>query len=176
MKYLLVLLLLIFTVSTDLMGQSEVQTTQIDVMATMVNENSANAVPLKIPVAENTPGKTVEISPTETNSGVVILSGTPYSTVNVRIPKKTIIKNEFGDDAELGKFKLLAGEFDNPSQMDIVTPSVCGEMSIPESGLLYIRVGGTISSDRELRGTYTGEIGFDCDSESSSFSETNNDL
>jgi len=134
----------------------------MDIMATVVNPDSVHSIDVKISVPSGFDGEFLEISLFDGKSGVVVISGRPYSKFDLAIPSESELRNQFGESAHLQNLRLMKGENRDVESMDVLTPATCSELMIPESGRVYLRVGGTVESEDSLRGFYLGKLNFDC--------------
>lgn len=145
--------------------QSNANSQSITVMATVISSASMDSVPLKISIsgAQNESELTLTLSDKE--SAEMILTGTPYGSVNVQIPSEQVVTNQFGQTARVKDFQLSYGNSEDQAAMDVVAPGSCSELMIPETGHLFFRIGATVTSESELKGVYTGSANFECTTE-----------
>lgn len=143
-------------------AQPEPETTQLDVMVTVVEASSLEKIGLKVSVKDDFGASEFTISPFVPESGQFMISGTPYRTINLRIPAVIDLENQFGEEATLHETRLMAGPGEELDSMEAVSASECMELSLSEAGRLYLRLGGTIESEQNPRGTFTGILSLDC--------------
>lgn len=143
-------------------AQPEPKNTQIDVMVTVVVASGLEKIGLKVSAKDDFETTELTISPFVPESGQFMISGTPYRTINLRIPAEIELENQFGDEATLQDTRLMAGPGEELDSMESVSSSECVELSLSEAGRLYLRLGGTIESEQNPRGTFTGMLSLDC--------------
>lgn len=146
-------------------AQSSGKTGSMAVMATVVNSESMDSVPLKISISKDQNESELTLVLSDEGSAEMILTGTPYESVNVQIPSELVVANQFGRSACVKDFQLIYGNSEKHAAMDVVSPGSCNELMIPKAGRLFIRIGATVTSDSELKGVYTGSADFECNTE-----------
>lgn len=165
MKYLSVLFQVLFFIPLLLSAQSGSEDVQLEIMASVVPSDDADNINIKINAMGTHGYETFEFSPFQQNSGVIMISGSPYSTLDIQIPRQTFLENQFGEEITLTDYQMITGPDKNADAMDVLSPAGCIELTIPESGHLFIRVGGSLETDNSLRGVYTGTLSIECESD-----------
>lgn len=169
MKRLIFFAILIISLPGITLAQTAHEDTRMKFMATVLPSVSVESVDVMIAINESESVNEVDLTPFVEQSGLIVISGTPYSEFRFRIPLETDLSNQFSERAILTDYRFIAGEDQNPDTMEMISPSACNEITIPESGTLYIRVGGTLQAEEkesDLRGIYTGTLSIDCETES----------
>lgn len=157
----LMLLSLIFVAGVSI-AQNNPARSQLEIMRAVVNSESVDSVEVKLSVKENG-GEMFDISPNVPHSATMIITGTPYSKIHLKVPSATVLRHPSGREAELRNIRLLAGNSKVPTSMDVLSPGECNELSVSETGQIYIRIGARITGGEPLKGIYIGRLHFDCD-------------
>ena len=165
MKVLAIIFLIGLFQSPVSLAQSAQKSLTLNIMAAALNQTSIDSVPLNVSLPKEVRSSEVTFPISEEKSGAIFIMGTPYDSVGVQIPADISVANQFGESAELKSFQLSYGKSDEVSSMDVVPPSGCRTVQIPKTGRIHIRLGGTLVSGEELRGTYTRSVRFDCSSQ-----------
>ncbi|MFO7846402.1 MAG: hypothetical protein R6V27_07565 [Balneolaceae bacterium] len=155
----LLILLCTFNIVTAQDTENEVA---MKVMATVITGTTIDSIPLQMDTKGELDTKELQVELSDEGSAVVLISGRPYSEIELRRPAEFKFKNQFGDSASVNDIQMLVGETDNPEEMDIAGPSLCDAYTVPESGQLIVRIGATIRSEERIRGIYTGEVDLKC--------------
>lgn len=165
MKILLysVLFFLLFACQGN--AQDSSTNSRLDVMATVIDGDTFDSVGVKF-TAEDLSANEIELSPNENPGSNLVLSGTPYSKIHLKVPSSASLSHPSGKKAELKNIRLLAGKSGNTSAMEVLSPGECNELTVPESGQIQVRIGAKIHSGTELGGTYFGTLDFQCVSRS----------
>lgn len=161
MKNLLFIISLYFFLAGNINAQNNHNSANLDIMATVVNSEMIDSIGVKLSVKSN-PDNELEIHSDQSQGGKMVLSGTPFSNIHLKVPPKTILNHPNGKEAALSDIQLLVGTSNDPSSMEVLSPADCNELSIPESGQLFIRIGAKVSGDTPLDGTYLGSLNFEC--------------
>ncbi len=136
---------------------------QIAIMATAVHSSELNSIPVSVIFTKQPETESIEISSFSDEGGVIMITGRPYSEFEFRIPSEAMVVNQHGEEAQLRDVQMLKGPDRSPDLMEVVSPSLCVESTIPASGHLFIQVGGTVASDLALRGRYSGSLNLECE-------------
>lgn len=161
MKYLLLLPYLYFIIFGSINAQHSHDKADLDIMATVINSESVDSIAVKLSVMRNSDNE-LEIHSEQSQSGKMVLTGTPYSKISIRVPSETILRDPTGKAISLSDIQLLAGTSNDLSSMEVLTPADCNELSVPESGQFFIRMGAKVSGDSPINGTYFGSLNFEC--------------
>lgn len=156
------ILLVLILIPCLLPAQNDRPDNRIAIMETAVSAADLESISVSILITEQPEADLLEISPFDDESGVIMITGRPYSEFEFKIPSEMALVNQHGEEAKLLDLQMMRGPERSSDLMEVVTPSLCAEAVIPESGHLYIRVGGTVASDKTLRGTFSGSLNIDC--------------
>lgn len=165
MKEISSLFLILIFIPLALPAQSDRVDNRIAIMETAVPASELESISLSILFTEQPEAESFEISPFDDESGVIMITGRPYSDFEFRIPSEANLVNQHDEEAKLRDFQMMRGPDRSSDLMEVVAPSQCVEATIPESGHLYIRVGGTVASDATLRGTFSGSLNIECEAD-----------
>ena len=160
---------LLFLIGMSLSQMGMAQSTQdpisLDIMTVALSQASIDSVPVKVSLPKTVRSSELMFPVSEERSGTIFILGTPYDSLRVQIPADISVANQFGEQADLQKFQLMYGSSDDESLMEVVPPAGCLTVQIPKTGRIHFRLGGTLISGEELRGTYTGSVRLDCNSQ-----------
>jgi hypothetical protein len=165
MKYLTFIALFFLIIPELLQAQESEQQPRLDVMTSVASSQLLGNIELMIFIPNDFSENSYRFSSGEDNSGLIMISGRPYSEFELGIPDETAFENQFGMSAVLDDYQLMWGAEPDSDLMEVISPSECSEMTVPESGELYIRIGGTVETEDRLRGVYTGTISLSCTDE-----------
>jgi len=166
MKQWIITAILLISITGISLAQSGQSDSGINIMATVVPSASVESIDIVVNISGQKSSGELDLSPFGEQGGLIVLSGTPYSEFTFNVPLETVLRNQYGDEAILTEYRFIAGENEDPDSMDMISPAECNEITIPESGVLYIRIGGKLESEEnELRGIYTGTLSLECDTD-----------
>jgi len=153
----------VFLISQNLLfAQDTQQEPRLEVMTSVASSLVLDNIELMIIVPNDFTEDIYQFSSGVENSGTLMITGTPYSDFELSIPSETSFENQYGMAAVMEDFQLVSGTEPDSEVMEVISPSECSELTIPESGQLYISIGGSLESEDQLRGVYTGAISLAC--------------
>lgn len=162
----LAIFFLVFLISPNLVwAQENQQEPRLEVMTSVASSLVLDNIELMILVPDDFTENSFKFSSNEENSGIIMITGTPYSEFEMRIPAETSFENQYGMTAVMEDYQLMSGTEPESEVMEVISPSECSEMTMPESGELYISIGGNLESENPLRGVYTGVLSLECSSD-----------
>jgi hypothetical protein len=166
MKSVIIFFTAITLTAAPLSGQNSDQSAKLDIMSLAVDSESLDSVPVKVSVPSSLTASQLSMNASDDSGGNVLLTGTPYDSVGVRVPADVTINNQYGEKAQLEGFQLLYGSSEDGSSLDVLSPIGCVMLQIPQTGRIELKIGGKLASEDELRGTYSGSVPLNCDEES----------
>lgn len=122
---------------------------------------SFNHFNLVVESRNNIESDSLVIDPASLHAGVLTVSGTPGKLVILEFPDSVKLVNQDNHIVDLTNFSILYGLSANPADMHQISMSDCRELTIPESGRLVLRVGGTIKGTMFPNSSYQGEVTLD---------------
>lgn len=153
--------MLLFQGSAEAQVNSE--TSGIEVMALTISAARMDEISLKINRQNSASASPVDFSVYDrVESGLIMISARPYSNITLRIPPEAGLVNQFGETSALTNLRIIHGNSGVPDTMNLLSPGGCSELMIPETGIIYLRIGGTLKSSEPLRGVYTGFLDLKC--------------
>lgn len=141
------------------------QTVPLDIMTTAVSRSSMDSVPLKVSVPDDIHLSELTFPISNEESGKIFITGTPYDSIQVQVPTDISVSNQHGEKAVLQEFQLMYGSYEDLSAMEVISPAGCVTLQIPETGRIDMMLGGTLFSEYNLKGIYTGTFSFECNCE-----------
>lgn len=165
MKYLTFSVLIFLIIPESLWAQENEQEPRLDVMTSVASSLLLDKIELMIFIPNDFTENSYQFSSGDENSGLIMISGRPYSEFELGIPDQTVFENQFGMPAVMDDYQLMWGAESEPELMEVVSPSECSVLTMPEAGEMYIRIGGIVEAEDMLRGVYTGTISLSCPDE-----------
>ncbi|CAN5279402.1 hypothetical protein BH23BAC3_BH23BAC3_06050 [soil metagenome] len=158
----LAIFFLVFLISPNLLFAQDTQhEPRLEVMTSVASSLVLDKIELMILLPDDTENS-YQFSSGEENSGMLMITGTPFSDFEMRITSETSFENQHGMTAVMEDYQLMSGSEPDSEVMEVISPSECSQMTMPESGELYIRIGGTVEAEEMLRGVYTGTLSLSC--------------
>lgn len=166
MKHLIPFFFAILILQNSAAAQVNSEVNGIDVMSVTVSVERIDEISLKINRQQGkSPSSVSSVDYSvydQTESGLIMISARPYSNITIRIPPEAGLVNQYGESSSLTNLRILYGSSDSPDTMNLLSPGGCSELMIPETGTIYLRVGGALKSKEPLRGIYTGSLDLEC--------------
>jgi len=162
MKTLAIFFLVILISPNLFLAQDTQQEPRLEVMTSVASSLVLDNIELMILLPDDFTENSYQFSSGEENSGMLMITGTPYSEFELSIPSESSFENQYGMIAVMEDYQLMSGTEPDPELMEVISPSECSQITMPESGELYIRVGGTVEAEEMLRGVYTGSLSLSC--------------
>ncbi len=100
----------------------------------------------------------IYVDPLGDDAGETIIRGSAGEMILLDLPSKVELVNRKGDIIILDKIEVALGDRKESEEMRLLSDSQCGEIRIPDSGELIIRIGGYISSEERMSGIFQGNI------------------
>lgn len=162
MKTLTIFLLVFLIFPNLIFAQDTQQEPRLEVMTSVAASVLLDNIEIMILLPDDFSENSIKFSSGEENSGMLMITGTPYSDFEIRILSETSFENQYGMTAIMEDYQLMSGTEPDSEIMEVISPSECSLMTMPESGQLYISIGGNLESESSLRGVYTGTLSLDC--------------
>ena len=99
----------------------------------------------------------LDLPPDSPSAADIRIESTPGNLYSISIPDTVFLYSD-RDSLVLSQLQLLKTDGTGSDTARELTPEDCSQLSIPESGTLVLRIGGSVKADGQEPGLYRGMI------------------